>query len=130
MFLKRKYLDIKSFNYRSGSAFKCFFVVYEIDFISGKLIKYEESNYQKNNEKVYLLNNELVDELKNDLFNTGYYKLDNCYVNKRIKDGHQWKLCVRYDNGELNSFGSNMYPNNIKSFFDYIEKLDNLLKEV
>lgn len=125
MLFKNKFRKIKYFYYSSGSVLFRMFSIYEVDFFQKKFSYREEKYGEILKQKTVLLDDNFLLLLKNTLYESGYYNWEDHYINRIMKDGHQWKVVVSYANKEKIVNGSNAKPEN---FSDFLKVID-LLKE-
>lgn len=122
---KNKFRKIKHLYYSSGSVLFRMFSIYEVDFQKKEFTYSEEKYGEVIKKKTIILDDEFLLLLQKTIYESKYYDWEEHYVNRRVKDGHQWKVIIAYANKEKIVNGSNARPENFIEFLKVIE----LLKE-
>lgn len=123
------FLDISTFEFRSGSIQAKRFKNYKIDFDESMIIYYDEIDSLFKNEYIKQLHEQDAIELFSSIDNLEYYNWNEKYIHKRIKDGHQWSIKITSKNNKNFIFnGSNAYPNNWEKVSNLIQKINEILK--
>lgn len=122
---KNKFRKIKHLYYSSGSVLFRMFSIYEVDFQKKEFTYSEEKYGEVVKKKTIILDDEFLLLLQKTIYESKYYDWEEHYVNRRVKDGHQWKVIIAYANKEKIVNGSNARPENFIEFLKAIE----LLKE-
>lgn len=123
----KKYLNITSFMYRTGSVFLRSFKIYKIDFNKLELSSYIEKNNEIISLKTINLTNEKKEKFINEIYDFKYFEFNERYINRRFHDGNQWSLEIMTEDDKFVSSGSNAYPENYYLIRDFINELDSLL---
>ena len=130
MFFGKKYRKLEQVIFRTGSAMARTYKVYHYDFTTGLMETYQERYPDVIEDRKSTILIERINLSYQKAFGAaGILDWENSYVNRMIKDGHQWNLKMIFKNGkEKEIFGSNAYPEDWNTLMLIVRQTDRTLK--